>query len=74
MPPVPLLGDVVGAPFERHNTHRSDFDWSRHHSRFTDDTVRTLATCQALLEGQPCRQALCDRFDVPPPLSEVFHA
>lgn len=60
MPLGALIGDYVGAPFERHNIHLTSFDWTSPQSRFTDDTVLTLSTCQALLEDLPYRQVYRD--------------
>ncbi len=44
-----IIGDFVGAPFEKHNTSRTDFLLFSDHSRFTDDTVLTVATAEALI-------------------------
>ena len=60
MPIGSLIGDFVGARFERHNTHLTAFDWISPQSRFTDDTVLTLATCRALLDDLPYPKAYRD--------------
>ena len=47
-----ILGDFVGSRFERHNLRTaepSSFSWTTPQCRLTDDSVLTLATCQALL-------------------------
>jgi|AMFO01.1.fsa_nt_gi ADP-ribosylglycohydrolase len=46
-----VIGDIIGSRFERHNCTRTDFELFGRHSRFTDDTVLTLATADALLHG-----------------------
>ncbi|MDO5115948.1 MAG: ADP-ribosylglycohydrolase family protein [Synergistaceae bacterium] len=44
-----LIGDIVGSVFER-NPHKSkDFDFISEQSRFTDDSILTVATADALL-------------------------
>jgi len=47
-----ILGDFVGSRFEGHNIRTTDvfsFAWATPQSRLTDDSVLTLATCDALL-------------------------
>lgn len=51
MPLGGIVGDFVGARFERHNIHRTDFSWNSKWNRFTDDTVLTLATCSAVIDA-----------------------
>ena len=49
-----IAGDIIGSRFERHNV-KSTEGWDLFDNdgmcRFTDDTVLTLATAEALLEG-----------------------
>ncbi len=46
-----IAGDIIGSVFE-HREHKSEqFPLFVPHSRFTDDTVMTVATAEALLEG-----------------------
>ncbi len=47
-----IAGDVIGSLFEHHNTKSLDFPLFRQHSHFTDDTVLTVATADALLRGE----------------------
>jgi ADP-ribosyl-[dinitrogen reductase] hydrolase len=44
-----ILGDFVGSRFERHNIKVSTFAWTTPQCRLTDDSVLTVATCEALL-------------------------
>jgi ADP-ribosylglycohydrolase len=44
-----IAGDIIGSVYERHNVKTVDFDLFCHKSRFTDDSVLTLATMDALL-------------------------
>ncbi|MBS0448709.1 MAG: ADP-ribosylglycohydrolase family protein [Proteobacteria bacterium] len=47
-----IAGDVVGSVYERHNVKSKDFVLFPEGSRFTDDTVLTLALAQSLLTGE----------------------
>jgi ADP-ribosylglycohydrolase len=44
-----IVGDVIGSVFENQNVKTTDFDLFSHFSRFTDDTVLTVAVADALL-------------------------
>lgn len=46
-----LFGDIVGSVYEWHNIHTKEFPLLVDHSRFTDDTVMSIAVCDAFLEG-----------------------
>jgi len=46
-----IAGDVIGSVFEFHNTDDPDFDLFCARSRFTDDTVLTLAVADHILNG-----------------------
>ena len=46
-----LVGDIVGSVFERAPHKSKEFDFISEKSRFTDDSVLTLATADALLHG-----------------------
>ena len=48
-----IAGDVIGSKFESFNTRRTDFRLFGKRSRFTDDTVLTVAIADALLSGVP---------------------
>lgn len=44
-----LGGDIIGSRFEWHNLKSKDFELFGDRSKFTDDTVMTIATADALL-------------------------
>jgi len=44
-----LGGDIIGSRFEWHNLKSKDFELFNRDSKFTDDTVMTIATADALL-------------------------
>lgn len=47
-----VIGDVIGSVYEFHNIKTKEFPlWSKK-SRFTDDTVMTVAVAEALLGGE----------------------
>jgi len=52
-----IAGDVIGSVFERLPTRSTDFALFGPRSRFTDDTVMTVATAQAILEGIDYRES-----------------
>lgn len=51
-----IVGDMVGSVYERYNTTDYDFPifkfWGKRHSRFTDDSVLTIATASAVLKAE----------------------
>jgi ADP-ribosylglycohydrolase len=47
-----IVGDVIGSVFESAPTKTLDFPLFQPRSRFTDDTVMTVATAWAILNGQ----------------------
>lgn len=61
-----ITGDIVGSAFERHPTHREDFDLFCPRSHFTDDTVLTMAMVTAIFYGADCADALRDWFSAYP--------
>ncbi|MCR5134791.1 MAG: ADP-ribosylglycohydrolase family protein [Clostridiales bacterium] len=44
-----IIGDIAGSSYEWHATKDKDFEWFRKGSRFTDDTVMTVAVAESLL-------------------------
>lgn len=46
-----ICGDIIGSWYELCSTKRTDFDLFTDHSRFTDDTVCSVAVADALLNG-----------------------
>jgi ADP-ribosylglycohydrolase len=59
-----IVGDIVGSPYEFHNIKTTDFPLFSAESRFTDDTVMTIAVGVALHKGigdhKQTREALID--------------
>ena len=47
-----IAGDVIGSAYEHNRIKHTDFPLFSPWSRFTDDTVLTIATAHALLTGQ----------------------
>ena len=48
-----IIGDIVGSRFEWDNHKSKDFDFLTHKCFFTDDSVISLAVCDALLHAKP---------------------
>jgi ADP-ribosylglycohydrolase len=46
-----IAGDIIGSPYEGGLIKTTDFPLFTPYSRFTDDTVLTVATAKAILEG-----------------------
>lgn len=53
-----IAGDIVGSVHERANLKRMDFTLFHQNSRFTDDTVMTLAVADCLLHRKPYAETL----------------
>lgn len=53
-----IAGDICGSTFEKGSCPRADFRFFRAGSRFTDDTVCTVAVAEALLTGADFADAL----------------
>ncbi|UCG26858.1 MAG: ADP-ribosylglycohydrolase family protein [Bacteroidales bacterium] len=45
-----IIGDIIGSVYEAHPVKTTDFDLFTASSRFTDDTVLTIAVAEALLK------------------------
>ncbi|MDR1353792.1 MAG: ADP-ribosylglycohydrolase family protein, partial [Treponema sp.] len=45
-----IAGDIIGSPYEFNNVKSLDFDFFHRGTRFTDDSVLTMATMYALLK------------------------
>ncbi|MEX2154402.1 MAG: ADP-ribosylglycohydrolase family protein [Gemmatimonadaceae bacterium] len=52
-----IAGDVIGSVYEWRSTKTTDFPLFQPESRFTDDTVLTVATAHAILEKIPYERA-----------------
>lgn len=48
-----IIGDIAGSRFEWNNHRSKDFDLLNHKCFFTDDSVMSLAVCDALLRSGP---------------------
>jgi len=60
-----LIGDMVGSTYEFHPTKRTDFKLFTPFSKFTDDTVCTLAVAEAVMHHKDYELALlhwCRRY------------
>ena len=55
-----IAGDVVGSVYEFHPHKSVEFPLLGPRSKFTDDTVLTIATAHAILTGQPYGDAYLD--------------
>jgi ADP-ribosylglycohydrolase len=44
-----IVGYIVGSVYEFDNHRSKDFELFQKHSRFTDDTILTIATADALM-------------------------
>jgi ADP-ribosylglycohydrolase len=55
-----IAGDVIGSIYEHLRTNSTDFPLFHPLSRFTDDTVLTVATAYAILNGTPYEDAYRD--------------
>lgn len=48
-----VIGDIAGSRFEWHNIKTKEFELFASGCRFTDDTVMSLAVCEALMRSKP---------------------
>ncbi len=46
-----IIGDIIGSPYEWHNVKSKDFPLFSRYSRFTDDTVMTLAVADGFMSA-----------------------
>ncbi len=53
-----IAGDMIGVPWESTGEKRHDFPLFTEYSRFSDDTVMTVAVASALLEGSEFAHAM----------------
>ena len=52
-----IAGDIIGSVYEADPVKTTDFDLFSEYSRFTDDTVLTIATAHALMANIDYAQA-----------------
>ncbi|MDR0653422.1 MAG: hypothetical protein LBG12_08980 [Synergistaceae bacterium] len=59
-----IIGDIVGSVYEFNNVKTKDFPLFSEDSRFTDDTVMTVAVAKGLMDGfgdeEKTENASCD--------------
>jgi len=55
-----IAGDIIGSVYEHGPIMRKDFSLFDPRCRFTDDSVLTLATAKAILDGQGYQEALLE--------------
>jgi ADP-ribosylglycohydrolase len=55
-----IAGDIIGSVFEWSNAKTTDFDLFSRGSRFTDDTVLTVAVADCILSGESYARAFKD--------------
>lgn len=48
-----IVGDIAGSRFEFKNRKSKEFDFFHKRCRFTDDSIMSLAVCQALIDSMP---------------------
>lgn len=48
-----IIGDIVGSKYEYSNFKSKDFKWFDEGTRFTDDTIMTIAVAKAILDSKP---------------------
>ena len=53
-----IIGDIAGSRFEWHNIKSKDFDLLMRDCHFTDDSVMSLAVCDALMSCNKDRSNL----------------
>ncbi len=53
-----IAGDIIGSVYERHPIKTKDFPLFQPESRFTDDTVLTIAIAKAILESDSHEDAV----------------
>jgi len=57
-----IIGDIIGSVYEFNNVRRKDFEIQRPTMRFTDDTVLTIATMDALLHPEVGYAAMYKKY------------
>ena len=47
-----IIGDIAGSRFEWHNIKTKEFDLLTHSCKVTDDSVMSIAICEALMNSK----------------------
>lgn len=58
-----IAGGIIGSVFEWHNVKSTDFELFSRHSRFTDDTVMTIAIADAILNKDTNSNFILDAIE-----------
>lgn len=58
-----IIGDIIGSTFEWHNVKTVDFELFSRASRFTDDTVMTVAIADAILNKEHHKNSIIDAIE-----------
>jgi len=61
-----IAGDIIGSVYEHHNIKTTEFPLFSSNSRFTDDTVMTLAIADSLMNGEDWGSKLKEYFLIYP--------
>ncbi|HOO73617.1 MAG TPA: ADP-ribosylglycohydrolase family protein [Spirochaetota bacterium] len=61
-----IAGDIIGSVYEWHNIKTTEFPLFSGNSRFTDDTVLTVALADAVLTGAPYAEKLKEYYRLYP--------
>lgn len=57
-----VIGDIIGSVYEWHNMKSLEFELFSRESRFTDDTVMTVAVTDALLNNEETKNPFIDAY------------
>ena len=68
-----IAGDIIGSVYEHFNIKSTEFPLFRPESRFTDDTVLTIAIADSILNGEPYAQKLKEYYRHYPRAGYGFH-
>lgn len=58
-----IAGDIIGSVFEWHNVKNTNFELFSRQSRFTDDTVMTVAIADAILKREVYGNFIIDKIE-----------
>ncbi|GAB4269784.1 MAG: ADP-ribosylglycohydrolase family protein [Candidatus Rifleibacteriota bacterium] len=61
-----IAGDLIGSVYEHKNVKSKDFPLFSPESRFTDDSVLTLAIADCIMNGHPCQDNLLKYYHAYP--------
>jgi len=55
-----IAGDIIGSVYEFNNIKNKNFELFAPNSRFTDDSVLTVATMDSIINGKPFNESYRD--------------